>query len=143
MKNARPQTSEASALDSLDSTDLFPELLPSPRAPILPKAGTIKAKALAALVAGPVSQPTFPHSWRLAAYVDELIDDGWTILARDIAYHGRIIAEYTLDRQDPATRAGIAALSQRGFVAPHLLGLLAVSAPTVIALVAIVSRWLA
>ncbi len=146
MQNARPQTSEASALDKRNSNptaSLFPELKPAFRAPILPKPGTVKAKAFAALLAGPVSQPTFPDSWRLAAYIDELIDDGWAILSKDIGYHGRVIAEYALDRQDSATRAGIAAHVQRGFVAPHLLGLLAVSAPAVVALVAIGARWLA
>ncbi|WP_041645987.1 hypothetical protein [Aromatoleum aromaticum] len=145
MKNARPQTSEASARDKRHSTsaDLFPELKPASRAPILPKPGTVKAKALAALIAGPVSQPTFPHSWRLAAYVDELIDDGWAILSKDIAFHGRVIAEYRIDPQDPATRAGLAEYGQRGFIAPHLLGLLAVSAPAVAALVALVWGWLA
>lgn len=145
MKTPGTHTAVPSAVEQRHSTpsDLFPELLPASRAPILPRPGTVKAKAFAALIAGPVSQPVFPHSWRLAAYIDELIDDGWAILSRDIGYHGRVIAEYTLDRQDPATRAGIASHAQRGFIAPHLLGLLAVSAPAVAALVAIVWRWLA
>lgn len=144
MKTPGTHTAVPSAVEQRNSipADFFPELLPAPHAPILPKSGTIKAKAFAALLAGPVSQPTFPHSWRLAAYIDELIDDGWAILSKDIGYHGRVIAEYMLDRQDPATRAGIAGHEQRGFIAPHLLGLLAVSAPAVGALVAIVWGWL-
>jgi len=144
MKTPGTHTAVPSAVEQRHSpADLFPELLSAPHAPILPRPGTVKAKAFAALIEGPVSQPVFPHSWRLAAYIDELIDDGWALLSRDIAYHGRVIAEYTLDRQDPATRAGIAAHAQRGLIAPHLVGLLAVAAPAVGALVAIVARWLA
>ncbi|QTQ33011.1 Uncharacterized protein pbN1_30230 [Aromatoleum bremense] len=145
MKTPGTHTAVPSAVDKRHSTsaDLFPELNPAFRAPILPKAGTVKAKALGALIAGPVSQPTFPHSWRLAAYVDELIDDGWAVLSKDIAFHGRVIAEYRIDPQDPPTRAGIAAHGQRGFIAPHLMGLLAVSTPAVAALVATVLGWLA
>ena len=43
MKNARPQTSEASALDQRrDSiTDLFPETVPRRPAPIVPTKGTV------------------------------------------------------------------------------------------------------
>lgn len=142
MTSARPPFGKTSARNSAHSTaDLFPHTIPT-RAPILPRPGTVKAKAFHALVAGPVSQPVFPYSWRLAAYIDELVDDGWAILSKDIGYHGRVIAEYTLDRHDPATGAGIAAHEQRGFIAPHLLGLLAVAAPAAGALVAIVARWL-
>lgn len=113
MKKRQPPKPESQRPHSTDSTsDLFPDSLPRRSAPAVPTSGTVKHDALMALIAGPVSQPTFERSWRLAAYVGELLDDGWAVLSREIAYHGRTIAEYRLDLTDELTRA--AAASVRG-----------------------------
>lgn len=120
MKNARPTEVKASALDkrrndtatdiSTDiSADLFPDTLPAATPAIWPTEGTRKADALQALIAGPQNQCDYRPGWRLAAYVRSLKDDGWGIRSRLIA-HPRcrpLIAEYTLDRQDPATAAAL------------------------------------
>ena len=134
MKNARPTEVKASALEQRrDSiTDLFPETVPRRPAPIVPTKGTVKHTALLALFSGPVSQPSFERSWRLAAYVGELTADGWAIQSREIAWHGKTIAEYCLDLGDEPTRAAVAAVrrgGQAGFVRPDLVGLVAVAAP--------------
>ena len=112
MEKRRLPKKENQRPDSANHTDFFPDSLPRRPAPIVPTSGTVKHDALMALIAGPVSQPTFERSWRLAAYVGELLDDGWAVLSREIAYHGRTIAEYRLDLTDELTRA--AAASVRG-----------------------------
>ncbi len=141
MKNARPQTSEASALEQRrDSiTDLFPETVPRRPAPVVPTKRTVKHAALLALIFGPVSQATFERSWRLAAYINELTADGWAIRSREIAWHGKTIAEYRLDLDDEPTRAAVAAVrrgGQAGFIHPQLVGLLAVAVPALVAVLA-------
>lgn len=119
MKNARPEKTEASALDKRrndTAPDLFPDTLPAATPAIWPTAGTRKADALEALIAGPQNQCDYRPGWRLAAYVRSLKDDGWGIRSRLIA-HPRcrpLIAEYTLDRQDPATAAALAMRSEGG-----------------------------
>lgn len=122
------------------TTDLFPETVPRRPAPIVPTAGTVKHDALLAMIAGPVSQPSFERSWRLAAYINELVNDGWAILSREIDYHGRVIAEYRLDLTDEPTRAAVAAMTvrrrQAGFIHPQLVGLLVVSVPALVAALA-------
>ena len=111
MKNARPPK-EASALDKRPNDtapDLFPDTLPAASPAIWPTAGTRKSDALQALIAGPQNQCDYRPGWRLAAYVRSLKDDGWGIRSRLIA-HPRcrpLIAEYTLDRQHPATAAAL------------------------------------
>lgn len=141
MKNARPQTSEASALEQRrDSiTDLFPETVPRRPAPVVPTKRTVKHAALLALIFGPVSQATFERSWRLAAYINELTADGWAIQSREIAWHGKTIAEYCLDLGDEPTRAAVAAVrrgGQAGFVHPQLVGLMVASVPAAVVLLA-------
>lgn len=93
-------------------SDLFPETLPRMPAPIFPEAGTIKEGALLALRDGWIRQSQFLLSWRLAAYVRFLRDDGWAIRRQDVAEGGRIVAEYKLDLQDEPTR--VAAAKYRG-----------------------------
>ena len=129
MKNARPTEVKASALEQRrDSiTDLFPETVPRRPAPVVPTKRTVKHAALLALRFGPVSQATFERSWRLAAYINELVNDGWAIRSRETAWHGKTIAEYRLDLGDEPTRAAVAAVrrgGQAGFVRPDLVGLL-------------------
>lgn len=141
MKNARPQTSEASALEQRrDSiTDLFPETVPRRPAPVVPTKRTVKHAALLALIFGPVSQATFERSWRLAAYINELTADGWAIRSRETAWHGKTIAEYRLDLDHAPTRAAVAAVrtgGQAGFIHPQLVGLLAVAVPALVAVLA-------
>ena len=87
------------------------------------------AAALEALIAGPQNQADYRPGWRLAAYVQSLEYDGWRIRSR-LFKHPRCacpIAEYTLDRQDPATAAALDKRKQAGFIAPELLGLLALA----------------
>lgn len=139
MKNARPPK-EASALEQRHDTpaDLFPDTLPAAVAAVWPTAGTRKADALEALIAGPQNQCDYRPGWRLAAYVQALKYDGWGIRSRLIA-HPRcrpLIAEYTLDRQDPATAAALDKRKQGGFIAPELAGWLAL-----LAVVATLAGW--
>ena len=61
-------------------------------------------------MAGPLTQPEFVWSWRLAAYVRDLADDGFAILKRDVQHCGSQIAEYRLDLSDPATAAALSKL---------------------------------
>lgn len=120
-------------------TDLFPETVPRRPAPIVPTKGTVKHAALMALFSGPVSQSSFERSWRLAAYVGELTADGWAIQSREIAWHGKTIAEYCLDLGDEPTRAAVAAVrrgGQAGFVHPQLVGLMVASVPAAVVLLA-------
>ena len=112
MRSARPAEANASALEPRrndNPSDLFPDTLPAATPAIWPTEGTRKADALEALIAGPQNQCDYRPGWRLAAYVRSLKDDGWGIRSRLIA-HPRcrpLIAEYTLDRQDPATAAAL------------------------------------
>lgn len=115
MKTPAPQTAEASAVEprrNSNPPDLFPDTLPSCSLPIFPEAGSVKESALLALVTGPVRQSGFDRSWRLAAYVRFLKDDGWSITSRDVSENGRIVSEYQLDRQDEPTREAAARYRQ-------------------------------
>lgn len=133
MRSARPAEANASALEPRrndNPSDLFPDTLPAATPAIWPTEGTRKADALEALIAGPQNQCDYRPGWRLAAYVRSLKDDGWGIRSRLIA-HPRcrpLIAEYTLDRQDPATAAALDKRKQGGFIAPELAGWLALLA---------------
>ena len=117
MRSARPAEANASALEPRrndNPSDLFPDTLPAATPAIWPTAGTRKSDALEALIAGPQNQCDYRPGWRLAAYIRSLRDDGWAIRSRLIA-HPRcrpLIAEYTLDRQDPATAAALAKRKQ-------------------------------
>lgn len=114
-KRPTPNEGKPSALDSLDSTDLFPDTLPPVTPAVWPKAGTRKGDALEALISGPQNQCDYRPGWRLAAYVQALEYDGWGIRSR-LFKHPRCaapIAEYTLDRQHPGTRAALAQRSGR------------------------------
>jgi hypothetical protein len=89
---------------------LFPELDLPVMPARWPMRGTRAHQALSALMRGPVNQADYGPSWRLAAAVQSLEYDGWSIISRRIV-HPRCmnpIAEYTLDRQDPATAAALA-----------------------------------
>lgn len=111
MRSARPAEANASALEPRRHStyiDLFPDTLPPRPLPIFPEPNSVKESALLALVAGPIRQSGFQHSWRLAAYVRFLKDDGWEIVSREVAENGRTVAEYTLDLQDGATREAAA-----------------------------------
>ena len=113
-------------------SDLFPDTLPAATPAIWPTEGTRKADALEALIAGPQNQCDYRPGWRLAA-------DGWAIQSREIAWHGKTIAEYCLDLGDEPTRAAVAAVrrgGQAGFVRPDLVGLVAVAAPAIVVLLA-------
>ena len=139
-KNAPASNANESALEQRhdNPSDLFPDTLPAAAPAIWPTAGTRKADALEALIAGPQNQCDYRPGWRLAAYVRSLKDDGWGIRSRLIA-HPRcrpLIAEYTLDRQDPATAAALDKRKQGGFIAPELAGWLAL-----LAVVATLAGW--
>ena len=111
MRSARPTEAEASALEPRrhsTAPDLFPDTLPPRQLPTFPEPNSIKEAALLALVAGPTRQSGFKQSWRLAAYVRFLRNDGWEIASREVAESGRTVAEYTLDLQDDATRVAAA-----------------------------------
>lgn len=82
--------------------------------PVFPKANSIREAALRALVSGPIRQSGFQRSWRLAAYVRFLKDDGWAIRSREVAENGRVVAEYVLDLQDAATASAAARFRARG-----------------------------
>lgn len=68
--------------------DLFPALLPAGTAPILPRPGTVKDSALAAIIRGKVTQADFRRSWRLAAYIDEIADNGWAVCSEWVTLPG-------------------------------------------------------
>lgn len=132
MKNAPDRKAAESALEQRHDTasDLFPDTLPAAAPAIWPTAGTRKADALEALIAGPQNQCDYRPGWRLAAYVQALKYDGWAIRSRLIA-HPRcrpLIAEYSLDRQDPATAAALDKRKQAGGITPELAAWLAVVA---------------
>lgn len=128
-KNARPQNTGTSALDSLNhnATDLFPETLPPIVPARIPTPGTRAAEALQALIHAPQNQAEYEGmGWRLAAYVQTLEDYGWGIVSNSITRPGcrRPIAEYRLDRADPRTAAALAS-RQTGQIDLTLAGLLA------------------
>ena len=141
MRSARPAEANASALEPRrndNPSDLFPDTLPAATPAIWPTAGTRKADALEALIAGPQNQCDYRPGWRLAAYVQALKYDGWAVRSRLIA-HPRcrpLIAEYSLARQDPATAAALERRKQGGFIAPELAGWLAL-----LAVVATLAGW--
>lgn len=85
--------------------------------PVFPKPNSIREAALHALVAGPIRQSGFHRSWRLAAYVRFLKDDGWSIRSREVAENGRVVAEYVLDLQDAATASAAARFRAYGVAA--------------------------
>lgn len=113
-KNAPTQTASKGALDSRHSTarDLFPETLPPVVPATWPPEGSRAREALDTLLNGePVTQAEYLASWRLAASVKALRYEGWAIRSRRISRAGcrRPIAEYCLDRSDPATAAALEA----------------------------------
>lgn len=146
MKNARPTEVKASALEPrryCTAPDLFPATLPQQPLPVFPKPNSVKESALMALIAGPARQSIFTRSWRLAAYVGFLKDDGWQITSRDVSENGRTVSEYLLDLQDEPTRAAASKYRRHaGFIEPHLIGLMATAGPAVAVLVAVVWGWL-
>ena len=89
--------------------DLFPSTLPPVTPAIWPVPGTRTAEALAALLRGPVTQADHVHGWRLAASVHALIADAWAITSTLVTRPGcrAPIALYSLNRDDPATRAAL------------------------------------
>lgn len=116
MKNARPTEVNASALEPRRHSiapDLFPDTIPPRQLPTFPDPNSVKERALLALVAGPVRQSGFQHSWRLAAYIKFLKDDGWSVISRDVTESCRTVSEYTLDLQDDATREAAARYRRR------------------------------
>ena len=141
MRSARHTEVQASALEPRrndTASDLFPDTLPPVTPACWPNEGTRAAAALEALIAGPQNQADYRPGWRLAAYVQSLEYDGWRIRSR-LFKHPRCacpIAEYTLDRQDPATAAALAKRKQGGFIAPELAGWLAL-----LAVVAMLAGW--
>lgn len=158
MRSARPTEAEASApeprrndtapdISPDTSADLFPDTLPPVVSAVWPKHGTRKADALEALIAGPQNQCDYAPGWRLAAYVQALEYDGWRIRSR-LFKHPRckaLIAEYTLDRQDPATAAALRTRreAQSGFFRPEVAGWLVLLTPAAAAVLALLARWAA
>lgn len=129
MKNARPQTTEASALDKRHfnpTADLFPDSLPPVTPALWPTRGTRADEALQAMQQGPQNQADYWQGWRLAAYVKELEYLGWAFLKRDISRPRcrRSITEYRIDRTDPSTAAALAS-RQMGGIDASLAGWLA------------------
>jgi len=135
MKNARPQTTEASALEQRQFyTD-------NPR----------HCRALALLLQRPAKREEIDSRAGCSNAPDlvaELRRRGLELPCQRVP---------ALDRDGHPCRPGVYRLSdtdrrklhawmakrQRGFMQPHLLGLLAVAAPAAAALVAIAARWLA
>ena len=129
MENARPHTSETSALEQRHfnpAADLFPNTLPPVVPAKWPKPGTITADVLDTLHTRPTTQADYDRSWRLAAYIGHLERLGWRFLRRNVKRlpYRTAITEYSLDFEDPATAAAIAS-RQRGSIDPSLAGLLA------------------
>ena len=104
-ENTRPCESHASQFSATASN------------PVFPQPNSIREAALRALVTGPIRQSGFPRSWRLAAYVRFLKDDGWAIRSREVAESGRVVAEYVLDLQDAATASAAARFRGQGSAA--------------------------
>ena len=148
MENARPHKVKTSALEPRRhhiTLDLFNDAPPAIVAAVYPTSGTRPDEALQALLTGPQNQADYINGWRLAAYIKELEYLGWAFIKRDIMRPGcrREITEYTLDRQDASTSAALAQRNRQcGFIAPHLLGLLAVAVPAVVVLGSVVVGWL-
>lgn len=117
---------QSTAQEARPPLDLFPDSLPPIVPATPPRPGTIMADVLNALHAGPVTQAEYKRSWRLAAYVGDLEERGWSINRRDVVRPGyrSAITEYSLDRSDPRTAAALAS-RQRGSIDPPLAGLLA------------------
>ncbi len=114
MKNARPQTTEASALDKRHFNpiaDLFPDTLPPVTPALWPNRGTRADEALQALISAPQNQADYWRGWRLSAYVKSLEYLGWSFIKRFIVRPGcrREITEYRLDRGDPGNSAALIA----------------------------------
>lgn len=137
MKTPTPFESKAGVPEARqhhNTDDLFSGLLPAAPAPILPRPGTVKDAALAAIIEGKITQADFRRSWRLAAYIDELVDDGWAVCSDWITLPGwrDPVKCYWIDLQDGPTRAAVAAYKaqsgQAGFVAPELLGWIVLAA---------------
>jgi hypothetical protein len=88
MKNARPQTTEASALDKRNDTaqQTLPGIESPPFLAQLPAQDTHAADTLARLLTGErLTQPSYGfHGWRLAAYIKELDYLGWPIQRQDV-----------------------------------------------------------
>lgn len=155
MKNARPTKVNASALrPRLDHTasDLFPELLPTPHAAIPPKFSTAtedqRRRIVEMLRTGRKTTLDFRRAGVMQSQtrIFELRAQGYDIptVARvtiydDQGYPHRGVAVYELlaEPQEDCLRA------QRGFIAPHLIGLLTVAAPVFGVLMTVVARWLA
>jgi hypothetical protein len=104
-ENTRPCESHASQFSATASN------------PVFPQPNSIREAALRALVTGPIRQSGFQRSWRLAAYVRFLKDDGWAIRSREVAESGRVVAEYVLDLQDAATASAAARFRGQGSAA--------------------------
>ena len=81
MKNALPQTTEASALDKFHSNsafDLFLTTLPPVTPTSLPRHETREHKVLLALVISPVIQADYTGGWRLSGYIKSF-DYDWLV----------------------------------------------------------------
>ena len=142
MENAPDKKSIESVLrkrlDYSPTADLFPESLPPVAPAFWPTSGTRADEALQALIERPQNQADYWHGWRLAAYVKELKDLGWSFLTREITKPGcrRPIAEYELDRDAPGAAATLASF-QKGILDPTLAGLVAFAAACALLMV----RW--
>lgn len=82
MKNAHPQTTEASALDKFHSNsafDLFLKTLPPVTPASLPRHKTREHEVLLALVISPANQADYTDGWRFSAYIKSF-DHGWVII---------------------------------------------------------------
>ena len=137
MKTPTPFESKAGVPEARqhhNTDDLFSGLLPAAPAPILPRPGTVKDAALAAIIEGKITQADFRRSWRLAAYIEDLIEDGWSVCSEWVTLPGwrDPVKRYWIDLQDGPTRAAVAAYKaqsgQAGFVAPELLGWIVLAA---------------
>ena len=156
MRSARPTEVNASALTPRchsTASDLFPELLPASRAVRPPKKYSAATedqhcRIVEMLRTGCKTTLDFRRAGVMQSQtrIFELRAQGYDIqtVARvtiydDEGYPHRGVAMYELlaEPQDGNHH------KQGGFIAPHLLGLLAVSAPAVSALAAIVWGWCA
>ena len=112
MRNAPTGMTNESVRDDAHSTtfDLFPDTIPPVPPAIWPEFGTVRYDVLISFLKGPQNQANTRITWRLAAVVHSLAEDGWVFTSRFTDHPWRAgirIKEYAIDRQAPANFAAI------------------------------------
>ena len=105
-KNRAPDdTANVQQPSLFDNQDIELPVFPA----IWPTEDTRAYECLIALLQGPQNQADYPNDWRLTAHINKLKALNWAICRRYIEHWGcrAPIAEYELNRQDPAVIAGL------------------------------------